>query len=191
MRLYLITHANTQQDPKTGSRSWRLSIQGHAQAEALARLPMWQDVDRIVLSSEPKTRLTVAPLLERNKFPTIVDERFDELFRQGWVGDYAMRVCSAFARPDDGVGGWEAANVARDRFVDGVRALHSAHSDECLALVSHGLVLSLYRARLLGQPMVDYADWQKLAFGAVALANPAESLLLRDFEPVLGSMPRA
>lgn len=191
MRLYLITHAHTQQDPHTDARSWRLSAEGDGQAAALSRLPMWRHVDRIVLSSEPKTRLTVQPLLESTSIPVVLDAHFDELLRPGWVGDYAERVRTALARPEKAAGDWEPASQALARFVEGVELLVRAYDGEALALVSHGLVLSLYRARLLGESTVAYADWQALSFGAAALVDARGERLLVDFEPVSGHMSRA
>ncbi|MCB0162357.1 MAG: histidine phosphatase family protein, partial [Caldilineaceae bacterium] len=91
-RLYLITHAHTAADPAADARLWRLSPTGVDQAARLAAAPWWDDVDAIVLSSEAKTRLTVAPLLAQRDLPVVIDARFDELKRGGWCDDYAGQV---------------------------------------------------------------------------------------------------
>ena len=63
-----------------------------------------------------------------------------------------------------------------------------------LALVGHGLVLSLYRAHLLGLPQVRFVDWQQLSFAAVAqvtlLPETGEGVLVQDFVPVAEHQPR-
>jgi broad specificity phosphatase PhoE len=88
-RLYLITHAHTQIDPAVDAAHWQLSPTGQAQADALAALPFWAKVDRILVSSEVKTYLTIAPVLARRTIPVTADSRFDEVQRAGWVEDYA------------------------------------------------------------------------------------------------------
>ena len=193
-RLYLITHAHTAADPGTDARLWRLSPTGDDQAARLAAAPWWDTVDAIVLSSEAKTRLTVAPVLAQRKLPVVVDPRFDELKRGGWCDDYAGQVQRMFAAPDMAVGGWESATAALIRVRAGMADLHARHPDGILALVSHGLVLSLYRAHLLGLPQVRFVDWQQLSFAAVAQVTLApetgEGVLVQDFVPVAEHQPR-
>jgi broad specificity phosphatase PhoE len=188
--LYLITHAHTQADPATDAAHWCLSAQGERQAALLVLQPFWTQVDRIVLSSEPKTRLTVAPLLVDRPLPVTVDARFDELLRPGWVEEYERRVAQALANPARPAGDWEPANHGLHRFLAGVADLCTQWPGQTLALVGHGLTLSLYRAHLLGQSHVVLADWQRLSFAAVALVDPVNERLLQDFEPVAGAAPR-
>jgi broad specificity phosphatase PhoE len=190
MKLYLITHALTQQERTTAATQWRLSDKGVRQAELLAQQAFWSAVQRVILSSEPKTRLTVEPLLAHRPLPVQVDARLDELRRPGWVEDYAARVEQAFANPDKSAGEWEAANRARARFLAAIDDLCRQFHSETVALVGHGLTLSLYRAHLLGKLLVDPADWRQLSFAAVALVDPVAGQIIRDFQPVAGFEPR-
>jgi broad specificity phosphatase PhoE len=113
-----------------------------------------------------------------------MDNRFDELHRPGWTQDYAAAVQQAFAYPELPSGEWEPARDAQKRFLEGIADLCSAHRGQTLALVSHGLILSLYRAWLLGQAKVNPDDWRRLGFAAVALVDLATDELLQDFRPV-------
>ena len=186
--LFLITHAHTQQKKEADATQWELSETGEAQAVALARLPFWDDVDRVVVSSEAKTRLTVAPVLAARRLPMTVDPRLDELRRgSGWVEDYAARVAEVFAHPNLAIGGWESAADALTRFLSGIHALRDAFPQETIALVGHGLTFSLFRAHLLGREWVDFADWQRLSFCAVAAVEWPELRLSQDFQPALGA----
>lgn len=186
--LYLITHAHTQQMKDADATRWVLSEAGQAQAEALARLPFWDGVDRIVVSSEPKTRLTVASVPAANKIPLTVDPRFDELRRgSGWVDDYGARVAQVFAHPDRAIGGWERASDGLGRFLEGIHGLADAFPAESIALVGHGLTFSLFRAHLLGKAQVDFADWQRLFFCALAEVEWPGLTLVQDFQPVPGA----
>lgn len=186
--LYLITHAHTQQKRDADAARWDLSPAGYEQAAALARLPFWNGVDRIVVSSEAKTRLTVGPVLAERRLPMSVDPRFDELGRgSGWVDDYAARVAQTFANPERSIGGWESASDALARFLEGIHALADAFPAETIALVGHGLTLSLFRAHLLGQPQVNFDDWQRLSFCALAAVEWPGLKLVQDFQPIPGA----
>lgn len=186
--LFLITHAHTQQKKDADATRWDLSVAGRVQADALARLPFWEGVDRIVVSSEAKTRLTVAPVLAARRLPMTVDPRFDELHRgSGWADDYGARVAEVFANPNSSIGGWETANDALARFVEGIDALREAFPHETIALIGHGLTFSLFRAHLLGQQQVDFADWRRLSFCALAQVEWPNLQLVVDFEPVPGA----
>lgn len=188
--LFLITHAHTQQKRDADATRWDLSPAGYEQAAALARLPLWGGVDRVVLSSEPKTRLTVASVLAERRLPMTVDLRYDELGRgSGWVDDYSARVAEVFANPERSIGGWEAANDALTRFREGIHALADAFPHETIALVGHGLTFSLFRAHLLGQAQVNFDDWQRLSFCALAEVEWPGLTLAQDFQPIPGAPP--
>ncbi|HQY90637.1 histidine phosphatase family protein [Caldilinea sp.] len=185
--LYLITHAHTQVEPALDAVHWRLSSAGQAQAEALAALPFWPDIDRIVVSREAKTRLTIAPVLAKQNIQLVEDGHFDEAVRPGWVEEYSAHVQDFFAASDRSVGGWEPATHALQRFLAGIALYVTPHDAEQLALVSHGLVLSLYRAHLLGQWPADFDAWRQLGFAAVACVDLRTLALIEDFKPVTNS----
>ena len=187
-KLYLITHAHTRQVPGTDAARWRLSDMGCKQAAALAQQPFWQQVDRLLLSSEPKARLTVAPLLQSRSLPVQEDARFDELRRTPeWTDDYTARVAELFRRPQESIAGWEPAAQALARFRVAIAEWTSRHPQETLALVGHGLTFSLYWAHLLGLPRVDLRDWQALPFAAVACV--VDGQIVGDFS-VPPAVPR-
>jgi broad specificity phosphatase PhoE len=189
-RLFLITHAHTQVQQQHDARQWVLSAAGQQQAERLATLPLWHDVERIVLSREVKTRLTIETVLAQHNLPVVVDAQFDELYRPGWVEAYALQVQRAFAEPTQPAGEWEAAAAALARFQMGIANLCTQFSGSTLALVGHGLTFSLYRASLLGYSHVRFEEWQQLSFAAVALVDPVAHRLLEDFQPVAGYIAR-
>lgn len=190
MHLYLITHAATQIDKNADAATWHLSAAGIEQVAQLVTLPFWDEVDRIVLSSEAKTHLTVAPLFTHRDLPRTVDPRLDELYRPGWVDDYVGRVRLAFAEPLIPAGEWEAAADALARIRAAIADLCYTCPNQTLALFGHGLTLSLYRAYLLGHTHVNLEDWRNLSFAAVALVDPVQNKLLRDFVAAAGTIPR-
>ncbi|MEM7534004.1 MAG: histidine phosphatase family protein [Chloroflexota bacterium] len=190
MRLYLVRHAHTQINPDTNAREWGLSEKGIVQAQKLLSHEFWEQVDHIFLSSEEKTFLTVQPVLETYDIPTTIDARFDELRRSGWTDDYLAQVTEVFAHPDKSISGWDSATSALTRFRQGIDAIVNSHSHETVAVVGHGLTMSLYRAYLLGYEQVRVEEWQQLGFGTIAeveisssnMNNLKQAILVRDFE---------
>ena len=190
-KLYLIAHACTRQVPNTDAALWHLNDLGLTQAAALARQPFWDEVDRLLLSREPKTRLTAAPLLQRRDLPVEEDERFNELRRTPeWTDDYSARVAELFRRPCHSVAGWESAADALTRFRAGIDHWAGRFPRQTLALVGHGLTFSLYRAHLLGLPSVPFDDWRQLSFAAVACVQNGQ--IVDDFAvpPGVPHVPR-
>jgi len=190
MKLYLITHAHTAQVPDMDVTRWVLSEQGVEQARQLAQQPFWDEVGQIALSLEEKTYLTVESVLANREVVYFHDRRFNELKRGGWVGNYAERVQQAFGKPDEAAGDWEPASHALQRFQKGMADLCQKYAEETVAVVGHGLTMSLYRASLLGYDQVRFEDWQELSFASVALVDPVNEVLLEDFVAVAGHMPR-
>jgi len=153
MKLYLITHAHTAQVPDMDVTRWVLSEQGMEQARLLAQQPFWDEVGQIALSLEEKTYLTVESVLANREVVYFHDRRFNELKRGGWVGNYAERVQQAFGKPDEAAGDWEPASHALQRFQKGMADLCQKYAEETVAVVGHGLTMSLYRAsRGAGRP---------------------------------------
>ena len=190
-KLYLIAHACTRQVPDTDAALWQLNGLGRKQAAALARQPFWDEVDRLLLSCEQKTRLTVAPLLQGKDLPVEQDDRFNELHRTPeWTDDYSARVAEVFRRPRESVAGWEPAAAALDRFCEGIDDWAARHPQETMALVGHGLTFSLYRAHVLGLSTVVLTDWQQLSFAAVACVQDGQ--IVEDFvvPPGVPHIPR-
>lgn len=186
MKLYLIRHAHTQIDRNEDAKAWALSDVGQQQATQLATLPFWNDVAGIVLSSEAKTRLTITPVLATRRIPIHVDTRLDELHRSGWMGTdaYAAHVRRVFAYPNQAAGEWESAADALTRVRAAIADFCQIYPNQTVALVGHGLTLSLYRAHLLGQSHVHFPDWQELSFAAVAVVDPQQETLLQNFQAI-------
>jgi broad specificity phosphatase PhoE len=181
MRIYLVTHAHTEQTPGVVADAWHLSPRGVEQATALAAAPFWDEVDRVVVTSEPKTYLTVAEIVRELNLPVWVDCRFDELRRGGWVEDYSAQVAAAFADPARSIGEWESVDSVRQRALMGLADVQKRFAGETVALVGHGICLSILRAEILGLTHVDFTSWQRLSFGSYASISLNPAGILSDF----------
>jgi len=183
----LIRHAATAPDQDRPNRLWPLTAAGRRDAERLVgALP---PVAAVYASVEHKAVATAEPLAAAYGLAVRTNEDLGEL-RRPWSGGrtvYEVAVGRCFAHPDaPAAPGWETAVAALARFTAAVEGICGAHADGggAVAIATHGLVLSLYRARLLGRPIADFQVWQALAMPAWAVADPAAGRLLKDFAPL-------
>ena len=180
--LYLIRHAYTQRTALP-VETWPLSDLGRQQAQRLAELPFWQNVEMICASVEPKALQTAQIVAERRDLP--VEPIFDlrELRRPGGpVDDYESAVRQVLENPTTSVNGWEPAGEAQTRIVTAIERLLMLHEGQTLAVVSHGLALTLYLAYLTDTPPT-LDSWRSLPFASATLVDPDARTLLNRFSP--------
>jgi broad specificity phosphatase PhoE len=175
--LYLIRHAQSQQTALP-VETWPLSDLGLLQAQRLAEQPFWQDVHIICTSVEPKALQTAQIVAERHDLP--VEPSFDlrELRRPGdFVSDYEAAVREVLTNPTASVNGWEPAGEAQTRIMTAIERLLMLHESETLAVVSHGLALTLYLAFLTDtQPTLDL--WRSISFASAIQVDPEACQIL-------------
>ena len=178
--LYLIRHAHSQQTALP-IETWPLSGLGREQTRKLAELPFWQDVHIICTSVEPKAIQTAQIVAERHDLPVEPSFELRELRRPGArVDDYESVVRQVLENPARSVNGWEPAGEAQTRIMTAIERLLALHENETLAVVSHGLVLTLYLAYLADtMPTLDL--WRSLSFASVTLVDPERHQVLARF----------
>ena len=116
-------------------------------------VPLW-------LSSAETKAVRTAELLTSRPVTTLAGLR--EVRRGGWTVDYDETVARLFADPEAApADGWESARSAVTRFHRTIRPFLSPGVD--VAVVSHGLVMTLWCAALRNRP-VDLQDWRSLRF---------------------------
>lgn len=186
MLLYLIRHAATERVAEQPAEQWNLSEAGFLAAGALAGRRFWPEIGRLVTSTERKAIATAAPAAELWRLPSEANPLFDEVRRGDYVEDYEAQVRAFFAQPERSVNGWERAANALARAVTGLATLRAESPDANLALVGHGLLWTLLRAQLLGQPQPDPAEWRAIRMPDVALWRweGASWTLVQDFEGI-------
>jgi len=178
--LYLVRHAETRRTALP-AETWPLSEQGFQQVRKLAELPFWSEVDLICTSLEPKALQTAQIVAERHSLP--IEPAFDlrELRRTGdRVADYEAAVREVLENPTTCFHGWEPAGEAQTRIVTAIERLLMLYEGETLAVVSHGLVLTLYLAYLTDTaPTLDL--WHSLPFASATRVDPEARTVLNHF----------
>jgi len=177
--LYLVRHAQTQ-PTALPAETWALSDAGIHQARKLAELTFWQDVQIICASWEPKALQTAQIVAERRNLP--IEPVFDlrELRRTENLPDYEAAVHTALQNPFKSIKGWEPAGEAQTRIVTAIERLLMLYETETLAIVSHGLVLTLYLAYLTdAAPTLDL--WRSLTFASATHVNLQDHTILNRF----------
>lgn len=165
--LYLVRHAAPVQDYTQPYSQWVLSPDGRAEAEALAGEPFWADVKAIFSSPEVKALATAEPAARRYGLPPRVLPCLSEVERPAgrWFENYPEVVRQYLATPKGNLHGWEPNARARGRIGACVYRLldtgQSPAAEGPIAIVSHGLALTLLLATILNEaPSFDI--WQSM-----------------------------
>jgi broad specificity phosphatase PhoE len=171
MRLVLVRHAQVTVDRRRAVADWHLSPEGRAAADALAREPVWDGVDAVATSPEPKAAATAQRIAAALSLPLRFEPDLREVEGRAWVeGGY-----SELARRHLGggeVAGWEPRAAALDRVRRCIDRIAAARPATAAALVSHGLVLTLYVSDALSLDASGACDlWSRLAFPDVLILD--------------------
>ena len=185
--LYLIRHVPVVVERGVPAPEWRLSEEGRRLARRLAGARAWRTLAAVASSPEQKALETAAPVAETAGVPLAVEADLREVERPGSSvlgrDEYVALVERFFAHPGASVDGWEPADRAAARFDRCVsRLLADSHGH--LAVVAHGLVMSLYVARLEGRRQPDVAAWAAIPLPAVAAVDPDARRVVRPFVTV-------
>jgi 2,3-bisphosphoglycerate-dependent phosphoglycerate mutase len=159
-----------------GDAAWRwpLSEQGQREAGVLARQNFWREVELVLSSPELKAQQTAEPAARRWGISLSTVNCLHELRRPRLVHDYEMVIARLFAEPETSVAGLEPAAQAAERINRCLRELVAAYPEQTLAIVSHGLVLTLFLARLENRwPTV--AEWRAMPFTGLAVVDTTPS----------------
>ena len=181
--LILIRHSVPEVNPDQPASAWPLSAEGRQRCVALARLVAPLAPDRVVTSREPKAVETGRLLAESLELPWNSAAHLHEHERSR-VPFYERReqfeqaVERFFSTPAELVFGDETADQAHARITGAIEALLACYSNDTLAVVSHGTVLSLWLARIVG--MEPWPLWQSLGLPAVAIISLPD-FTLRQF----------
>jgi len=185
-RLVLVRHAAVRVQSAVATSRWELSDDGRLAAAELRRNSALAKVGLIVTSPEPKATATAIALADGR--PVLERDDLRELDRSaaGWLCtelEYVALVAEILASPARSARGCEPAAAAQQRLVRVVGDLLASSTDD-VAVVSHGIVLSLYLAHVRGKASVDLEAWRRMRMPDLAVVDADRAEVLVDFGTV-------
>ncbi|MBJ7412085.1 MAG: histidine phosphatase family protein [Phenylobacterium sp.] len=158
--LILVRHGRPVINPDIPPPQWGLCPEGREAVAALAERLVPFAPKAAISSPEPKALQTAEIIGQRLGLAVEVEHGLHEHKRQhtsfGTEEDFRQRIAQVFANPHVPAPGGESAEEACRR----VAAALEAHPVRPLVAVTHGTVLSLYVAKLLGLDAHDL--WRNL-----------------------------
>jgi broad specificity phosphatase PhoE len=177
--LYLIRHAHVQM-AGAAAEHWPLSEKGRREAGTLARQDFWREVGTIFSSPEPKALQTAKPAARRWDIPLEIADCLQELRRPRLIPDYEKVIARLLAEPETSVANLESAVQVAERVTHCIEALVTTHPEQTLAVVSHGLILTIFLAQLEDRwPTVD--EWRAVPSPGVAIVDTTTWHLIKDW----------
>ncbi len=161
----LLRHAETEPVQNIPVQRWKLTQKGTEQARRLPELEDFKEVDAIITSTEEKAIQTATPLAEKLDLDMIHLAGLCELHRGDIFltnEDYHEGVKHTLSTPETEWRDWEQGYEALTRFQDTMNQIGTKSSK--VLVVSHGLVLSLFFAKLLGIQDQTFLRWKQLRF---------------------------
>ncbi len=165
---YLVRHAETEIERDVAASKWKLSMRGKLQAEMLAKDSLLSKADVIITSSEAKAYETAFPLAKKlgkeiDRFSALDELNRDRSgFLEKEAFDFAVKY--AIKNPDKSKFDWEKASAALGRFRAKLDELDLAYNNRKIMVVSHGIVLNMYFAGLLGKLHIAYERTMRTRF---------------------------
>ncbi len=171
--LILVRHSAPDIDPARPSREWRLTPSGRDLARGLAGRVAELDPAIVMTSVERKARETGEIMAGELGVPCRARPGLQENDRRAleFVGEQRYRALFAefFAAPDRLIVGRETAAAASDRFHTAVLDTVADFPDQSVALVAHGVVISLFVSRF--NPIDTFEFWSGLGLPAAVILD--------------------
>jgi len=163
-----LRHAETQIDFNKPTSQWILTYSGQNRAKRLSASKEFPKYDDVYSSKEPKAMATAKPFADRINSKIRILTGLEELDRSATYAEsraqYNQMVREALTDRERSVMSWEPAKDALKRFSNAIEDIIShANADEIL-IVTHGIVLTLYFAKLEGKLNKAFERWKKLHF---------------------------
>lgn len=181
MRVYLVRHAAVTVRADAPAEQWHLSPEGRAAAEALAEDPRWASVALVYTSPEPKAVATAQRIAARHGLAIVIERDLREVDGRAWTSEDYREVVRRYLAGET-VDSWAACDGARERIRSCIERIAAQQASDEIAIVSHGLVLTLYVSDLLGLDAAGAHDlWSRMRYPDAAIVDPQARQVERAF----------
>ena len=183
-QLVLIRHSAVVVDAAIEPKQWRLSDEGRRLCRPLATALRMHDLGVLISSEEPKAIETAEIVSKRLHIETRTAAGLDEHRRpfEPDPAEFERRMAHFFAQPAERAFGEESAAEALARFTAAVDAVLASEPDRKAAIVTHGTVIALYAAPILG--IGAGALWTRLQAPSFIVLDPETRQPLRIVDEV-------
>lgn len=181
-KVIFLRHADTEKDPCMNASLWKLSKEGGIQSISLLDNPDMKYVDLIYTSEEQKTYLTIEPVALSLKKNVISSSSFNEvkrgdkfLSKDEFEEEKKKQLTDLSYHAFDG----ESCEEALARFKNGVVNIMKDNEGKTVLIVTHGTVLNLYFASLLGVSTEELNNrWKNTDFCAYGIT--INNIVIKD-----------
>ena len=165
-----LRHLKTKVDPNVPVSEWTLDEDGINQINNLLDDENLMHFDLIYSSKEKKAGLTAGYFATRSGKEVQQCKEFNELNRDkgkfSTSEDYRDNVKRSLLNLDKSYNRWEKASKALRRFENKVQELDVKYDDKRILIVSHGIVINLYFAKVKNQFHKIYDRWLANSFNS-------------------------
>ena len=178
-----LRHTKVRKDTDAHSETWVLSEEGIKFIEEVAATGIFDNVERIITSSQKKCIQTAYFLAERLGKDIITNPGLNEIDKGANLieepEEYEEQVKKVFENYSESVGGWEPANQAFRRFQVTMDRIEQEYRHNIILIVTHGIVLTLYFNHLLKENQGSlFPRWKALK--SCAWGRVKDNEVLRD-----------
>lgn len=178
MTLILIRHSTPVIIPSQAPSEWPLSSNGIRRCHRLVELLATAKIKYLFSSPEKKAVQTAEIIAKKLDLTIQIEPGIHEHLRNPdqlpkSKQDFQVLVRQVFKFPNQIIFGQETGDQAWQRFSSALIQLMSEHSilsDQSIACVTHGTVMSLYISRLIG--IEPYSFWKKMSTPAYVILDP-------------------
>ncbi len=153
--LIFLRHAETKVDRKVKNSEWSLTDKGKLDALNIAKSNIFDGTDNIIASTEKKAYKTIYPFAEKLKKKVLREADLNEIMKDHGkfleTKEYFTTMKLCMINKDQSFNNWETANKALERFSKKIEEIDYEYDDKKILIVSHGGVINLYFAKILGK----------------------------------------
>ncbi|MHA2038398.1 MAG: histidine phosphatase family protein [Promethearchaeota archaeon] len=153
--LIFLRHAETKIDNRVKNSEWKLTEKGEMEALEIAKSNFFTDTDILISSNEEKAYRTIYPLAEICKKKILREAELNEINRDHGkfleAKEYISTMKLCMLHKDKSYNNWETANKALERFSKKIEDIDYKYDNKKILIASHGTVINLYFAKILGK----------------------------------------
>lgn len=166
--LWLLRHAASRVDRSQPISEWGLSEDGEHQIGEIVDTGLFDDVEAIFSSEEERAYQTARRVADRLQRDVIRIAGLNEVDRDagGFLedGEFERTIEFTHTHLDESRHGWETASHALSRFSSAIEGIELEHAGSTILVVSHGTVLALYFAKLMGRLDEVHGLWSRVDY---------------------------